>query len=748
MTTDESALVPDDLFAGLKDDREDALQYLSIFIDEAQTTLDELIEALLALETGGGRKQVEQLFVAAHRMKGSAASIGLNRIAKLSHLMEDLLQTLLDKGCTPTPEITDALLSCADGLRQSVNSLRSGELQNDHFPELAQELLAASASFQASEPGAGTAEAVPEPVNEEAPACEDEPSPPSAPTAVGITDELRRQIAATILDEHREDVLVGQIVFEPDFPLAGLKAQLLCSKLANIGEIHYLNPSLAAMETIEDIASVEFAIATDKSGDAVRSLLMIAGVADAKVEPLRPHRTQPQAQSPSPSQSQAPVAAAEARAAEVRAAEVRATEPAIKPAETLRVDIDRLDQLMNLAGQLAIGKARMMQISDRLKKAIAETDLVCARDGVGDLFEAIHLLDRVSDGIQQGVMNMRMLPIGPLFSRFHRVIRDITRANGKDISLEISGEGTELDKRMIDELGDPMIHIVRNCADHGIESPEAREAAGKPRQGTISLCAFHRGSSIVIRVSDDGRGMDTARILAKAVERGLVTPADAERMTPREIYQLVFVPGLSTAEKVTEVSGRGVGMDIVRSKIEELNGSIEIDSELGRGTTLTVKLPLTLAILPSLMVEIDGDVFAIPLESVIEIVSVGQSDIHSVQGRPMASVRDRVVPILVLNRVFTWRQAARRLLSDSSSATTLVVIGEGQQQLGLSVHNVLGEEDVVIKSMADNYRNVVGIAGASILGDGRVSLILDPHALIEMSSRSGIAAALTVEKPQ
>jgi two-component system, chemotaxis family, sensor kinase CheA len=727
MTTSEHALGPDGLFAGLKDDREDALQYLSIFIDEAQTTLDELIEALLALETGGGRKQVEQLFVAAHRMKGSAASIGLNRIAKLSHLMEDLMQTLLDEGCVPTPQITDALLSCADGLRQSVNALRSGELQNDHFPELAQALLAArGTSDTGGSPGQAPLQA--DVSQSEEPSKKDEAV--DAPAAA-VTEDLRRHIAATILEEQRDDVLIGQIVFEPNFPLAGLKAQLLCSKLANLGEIRYLNPSLAALETLEDIATIEFGVATDKEPEIVRGLLMVAGVQSVRVEPLQSQALQRQTAAP----TEAPT-------------EARGAEPSIKPAETLRVDIERLDQLMNLAGQLAIGKARMTQISDRLKKAVSERDYVCARDGVGDLFEAIHLLDRVSDGIQQGVMNMRMLPIGPLFSRFHRVIRDLTRANGKDIRLEISGESTELDKRMIDELGDPMIHIVRNCADHGIESPEARRAAGKPRHGTISLCAFHRGSNIVIQVSDDGRGLNTSRILAKAVERGLVSAADAERLTPREIYQLIFVPGLSTAEKVTEVSGRGVGMDIVRSKIEELNGSIEINSELGRGTTLTIKLPLTLAILPSLMVEIDGDVFAVPLESVLEIVSVGRNDIHTVQGRPMASVRDRVVPILVLNRVFTWRQTAKRLFAESPSATTLVVIGEGQQQLGLSVHNVLGEEEIVIKSMADNYRNVVGIAGASILGDGRVSLILDPHALIEMSSRSGIAAAITAEKPQ
>ena len=710
------------LFAGLDDDREGASQYLSIFIDEAQSTLDELIEALLALETGGGKKQVEQLFIAAHRMKGSAASIGLNRIAKLSHLMEDLLQPLVDQGGIPTPQITDALLSCTDGLRQSVNALQSGETIDDRFAALAQELLAASTATGVT----AIAPAAPAPTN----------SAPSAPPAnaaetpstlaAAISDVLRKHANDATLAEQRDDVVVGQIVFEANLPLVSLKAQLLASKLANAGEIRYLNPTAEALETLEEIASIEFGIVTSKSPEAVRNLLQVAGVASVVVEPLERRQTL----------AAAPL---ESRAVETAAA---------KPAETLRVDIERLDELMNLAGQLVIGKARIMQISDGLKKSVAEKALVDARDGVADLFEAIHLLDRISDGIQQGVMNMRMLPIGPLFSRFHRVIRDLTHANGKDIRLEISGEGTELDKRMIDELGDPMIHVIRNAADHGIESPQVRLAAGKPRHGTIKLCAFHRGSNIIIQVADDGHGLDTERIRAKAIERGIVSAADAERLTPREVHQLIWLPGFSTAEKVTEVSGRGVGMDIVRSKIEELNGSIDIDSELGRGTTLMIKLPLTLAILPSLMVDIDGDVFAVPLESVAEIVNVGREEIHTVQGRPMASVRDRVVPILALGGVFNWRREAKKKNADDSNTTSLVIIGEGTQQLGLAVHQVIGEEDVVIKSIADIYRNVAGIAGASILGDGRVSLILDPHALIEMSSRFGLAAAATSEKSQ
>jgi two-component system chemotaxis sensor kinase CheA len=338
-------------------------------------------------------------------------------------------------------------------------------------------------------------------------------------------------------------------------------------------------------------------------------------------------------------------------------------------------------------------------------------------------------------------MDTRMLPVGPLFARFHRVIRDITHANGKDIRLVISGEKTELDKRMIDELADPMIHMIRNAADHGIESPEVRIAAGKPRQGTIRLDACHRGSNIVIRVSDDGQGLSHERIRAKAVDKGLISAADAERMTPQQLYQLIWLPGLSTAEKVTEVSGRGVGMDIVRSTIDELNGTTDIDSAPGRGTTLTIKLPLTLAILPSLMVDIGGDVFALPLESVVEIVDVRRRDVTTVCGLPTVSVRDRVVCILTLGTIFKWRQGNAKTENAEAETITLVIVNEGKRQLGLAVDRVLGEEDVVIKSIADNYRNVVGIAGASILGDGRISLILDPPALIEMSSHSTAAGA-------
>jgi two-component system, chemotaxis family, sensor kinase CheA len=331
-----------------------------------------------------------------------------------------------------------------------------------------------------------------------------------------------------------------------------------------------------------------------------------------------------------------------------------------------------------------------------------------------------------------------MVPVGPLFARFHRVVRDISRAGGKQVRLDISGEKTELDKRMIDELGDPLVHLVRNSADHGIEPPDVREAAGKPRQGTVSLDAFHRGNSIVIQVRDDGKGLDAERILRKAVDKGLLTEADAERMTPQQIYQLIWEPGLSTAEKVTDVSGRGMGMDIVKTKIEELSGAVEIQSEPGKGTTITIKLPLTLAILPSLMVDIGGDVFAMPLEAVTEIVSIGRAQVCAVHGQKVATVRGRVVSMVRLGEVLSFHQTDAE--TSGPSETTLVVVNDAGREIGLAVDRVIGEEDVVIKAIAENYKNVSGVAGASILGDGRVALILDVPALIAvLSKRASLA---------
>jgi two-component system chemotaxis sensor kinase CheA len=486
-----------------------------------------------------------------------------------------------------------------------------------------------------------------------------------------------------------------------------------------------------------------------------------------------------------------------------------------KVAETIRVDSDRLDHLMNLAGELVINKARFVDIArgleelfrgtstpalaadiqDRLESLARRLErrpdtrqpeagpvseiapdrwavqvrrlrehvravfdeldrLRLGRERIKALNEAIHHLGRITDGLQKGVLDTRMVPIGPLFERFRRLIRDLGHASGKEILLRIEGEKTELDKRMIDELSDPLIHMVRNAVDHGLEDPQAREAAGKPRAGTISLQASHRGNSIVITVGDDGRGIDPERIRRKAVSRGWVDEADAAEIPERDLVSFIWRPGFSTAESVSEISGRGVGMDIVKNRIENLNGTVDVRSAPGQGTTFTIRLPLTLAIMSSLLVRIFEEIYALPLDHIDEIVQLTPDRIHLIQGRPAIEIREKIIALVSLEDIFRWggedhpcshRRTGGHNGPPSSPALlaavppggklTVVVVQNGETTIGLLADELVGMQEVVLKSLDRNYRAIPGLSGASILGDGRVSLILDVDALIAMASR-------------
>lgn len=801
------------IFANIEDENEVPARYMAIFIDEADLSLDQLTESLVSDEAIASEQTTESLLITAHRIKGSAASLGLHRAAKLSHLMEDLLQDLHNSGVKLQPTMVDALLKSTDALRGYVTSLKTGNRLYPQFAAAARDLCASRELLASLKPTASEAQ----PNVAEKPSMT---SPLSHLTDATFIQSIRQQYPTA------EGLIVGQVYFDPSQPLIGLKASLVFEKLCRAGQSLHSSPPGTELENLDDLEYLDFVISSTMSVDSLRAQLLISGVSNAFVEAIgeQPIAAQPLVTlaslaplAPQPKQvvSVATEPIAKPAAAVTSAStstladhdEVATTEPAAKtktaerdsnkPNETLRVDIERLDQLMNLAGQLVINKARFTQIGEGIRETLPakntlqmlsnatmlidrlsgdhehgslhqEWDVEQARSHVrrvrsdlqtiqrelsrltklrtrvNELFEAVHQLDRVADGIQKSVMDTRMVPIGPLFQRFKRVVRDVTRINGKDIRLDIRGEKTELDKRMIDELGDPLIHMVRNSADHGVETSADRVAAGKPSQGCITLDAFHRGNSIVIQVVDDGKGLDSQRILKKAVERGLVSDVDAERMTPHQIYQLIWEPGFSTAEQVTEISGRGMGMDIVRSKIEGLSGTVEVDSTPGQGATFTIKLPLTLAILPSLMAAVDGDVFSLPIESIVEIVSVPRRMLGTVHGMLTASIRGRIVSVVNLRDIFTWRQNSSRRGASETSDCTLVVLGHDGEEIGMVVDSVLGEDDVVIKSLAENYRNVRGIAGASILGDGRVSLILDIPTLIEMASGMAEVPAVVV----
>jgi two-component system, chemotaxis family, sensor kinase CheA len=741
--TNSDEPVPNDPLADVRDEQDIPDNYLAIFIDECETSLDGLTTALLALEHGAEHADLKALMGIAHKIKGSAAAIGLNRVARFAHLIEDVLEEYVGSRAVPSAAAIDVLLRATDALQRHIAALRHGTPAAEEFGPLAAALAAL-----------------------------DEQSP-----------------AGKAVDDGRR-TLIGEVHFEPGLAAAGLKASLLLEKLGKLGEVSACQPTPQELDTIEQLDCFRFQLRTDHSAAAVRDRLPVAGVTQISVTSLEEARLCEQKVTAGPEAITGTLVETPVTAA---AGKESRSECGQRPTETVRVDIERLDHLMDLAGQLVINKAQLTRVGDTLrtvlcgKRAVHAVNRVSAElekiggqlelrlDGdhggalqnirshlrrieneleplrrgaealceahefVEDLFEAVHQLGRVSDGIQQSVMETRMVPIGPLFARFKRVVRDITRSTGKQARLDIHGENTELDKRMIDELGDPLVHLVRNSVDHGIESPEAREAAGKPREGAVTLEAFHRGNNIVIEVRDDGKGLDAERIRRKCLEKGLITRAQADGMTPAQLYQMIWEPGLSTAERVTEVSGRGMGMDIVKSKIEELNGSVEIASTPGAGTTIAIRLPLTLAILPSLMVEIAGDVFAVPLETVAEIVRVAPRQIHSVHGKQLADVRGRAVSLLRLDDLLLFHE--QRCAETADTETSLVIVGEDGHEVGLAVDRVLGEDDVVIKSLADNFVNVPGIAGASVLGDGRVSLILDVPGLVELVERKSAAVA-------
>ncbi len=400
--------------------------------------------------------------------------------------------------------------------------------------------------------------------------------------------------------------------------------------------------------------------------------------------------------------------------------------------ETIRVDVKRLDALMNLVGELVLVRNRLGQLAEHIDAQVSDTALVDAFNN------ALVQLGFVTTEMQLSVMKTRMLPVQRVFNKFPRMVRDLCREMHKEIDLIIHGEETELDKSVIEHIGDPLIHILRNAVDHGIEPPEERERLGKPRRGTIVLSAYQEGDHIVIEVSDDGRGIDVQKVARKAVEKGIVKESDLAHMGDRDILNLIFMPGFSTAEKVTDVSGRGVGMDVVKTNIEKLNGVIELDTELGKGTTIKIKLPLTLAIIQALMVLSNNDIYAIPLASVQEIIHLDEGQVYTIEQQAVVRVRDMVIPLLCLEEVFNEPEKI-----EETPRRYVVIIGLAEQRLGILVSDLLGQQEVVIKSLGGFLTNVPGIAGATIMGDGRVCLILDITGVMQLSAHAVRKVAAT-----
>lgn len=392
--------------------------------------------------------------------------------------------------------------------------------------------------------------------------------------------------------------------------------------------------------------------------------------------------------------------------------------------QTIRVETSRLDSVMNLVGELVLGRNRLMKLGGGLEQSYENEPLVRG------LTETLAQLNLVTTDLQLAVMKTRMLPIRKVLAKFPRMVRDLSQKLNKQVRLELHGEETELDKSVADEVGDPLVHIVRNAIDHGIELPAERQASGKALEGLVRIAASQEGNSIVIRIQDDGKGLQVDRIKAKALSRGIVSEAELASMDPRDVLNMVFLPGFSTADKVTDVSGRGVGMDVVRTNIRRINGSVEIDSQVGKGSVITIKLPLTIAIIQALLVEVEQATFAIPLGSVIEAVKITKDDIKTINGREVLTLRERVLPLLRLSEEF---EIPRDTTCDKFY---VVVVGMGERHVGVIVDRLRSQEEVVIKSMGDYLSDIKGVAGATITGEGKVVLILDIPELVQ-SLRGG-----------
>ena len=485
-------------------------------------------------------------------------------------------------------------------------------------------------------------------------------------------------------------------------------------------------PATPAEEAAPEVSDAELSKLSDSEVEAeIERLLKVRkaedqarraskGIAPKSPEEIAPATSAAPAPAPKPAPSRERDADKKVPAA--------SSNSAVAQEQTIRVEVKRLDHLMNLIGELVLGKNRLLKIYDDVEERYEGEKFL------EELNQVVSSLSLVTTDIQLAVMKTRMLPIAKVFNKFPRMIRDLSRDLGKQIDLEISGEETELDKSIVEEIGDPLVHIIRNSCDHGIEDPETRKAMGKPEKGLVQLKAYNEGNHIVVEIVDDGKGLDADMLKSKSIEKGIITEREADAMSEKEAFGLIFRPGFSTAAKVTNVSGRGVGMDVVKTNIEKLNGIIDIESEVGKGTVMKLKIPLTLAIIQSLLVGTQEEFYAIPLASVLETVRVPIDDIYTIDGKNVLRLRDEVLSLVRLSDVFGVEK-----VFDGGDHTYVVIIGVAEAKLGIIVDTLVGQEEIVIKSMGDYLQNIPGIAGATIRGDGRVTLIIDVGAMMEMA---------------
>jgi two-component system chemotaxis sensor kinase CheA len=695
---------------------EQASELRDLFFESAQEILQGMNEAGLALE--GRPRDVEQLRQvrrAVHTLKGDSAACGYRELSELAHDLEDVLTPELARENAGL--IAEVILTAADTFHEMLAAYRN------HLQPPAGGALKDYISRLLNKPAA------------------QERNAPSE-TTFDWTEYERLMIVEAL--RRGENVYNIAMQLDPDAVLPAAAFELARKSLEAAGRILALRPETTA--PAEDCRSIQAALSSTKTADWIRKRCQVPSV----VSSITVERA-PVLQSP-PRDLLEILLESEAKAVSaIVESPVLRSAPASVPAAAedddtheqssagmahaatenmLRVDTTRIDTVMNLVGEMIIGKSM-------LQRAMTEFEHRHSKDPIrGKLADALGFQSRVLNELQKSVMKIRMVPVEQLFRRFPRIIRDVARLRNKEIALELSGQNTDLDKSILDALGDPLAHLVRNAADHGVETGAERQAAGKSPRGTIRLNAYHDGDQVVIEVSDDGRGLDRAKIVRRAIERGIVSTDEAAQLNEMESLQLVFAPGLSTADEITEISGRGVGLDVVKSSLEALKGTVELESVPGRGTTFRLLVPLTLASIRALLFRVRGRLYAVPLASVAEITRITEQGIHRIDDHEVFQLRDQVLTLVRLDRL------EPKLTGERGKRIFVIVIGTGGRKFGLAVDSLMGEEELVIKALEDQLVTSPMLSGASILGDGTVVLILNVPAVVSHLSRIPAVGAI------
>jgi two-component system chemotaxis sensor kinase CheA len=687
------------------DDRSSELR--DVFFESAAEILQGMNEAGLALEEKpGDEESLRRVRRAVHTLKGDSAACGFRELSELAHELEDVLVPAMAKENTGL--LAEVVLTAADTFHEILAAYRNnlqppaGGALREHIhrllrkPETTASKSAAQAKFEWTEY-----------------------------EKLMIAEAFRRG----------ETVYHVALNIDPEALLPAAAFELVRKALLASGKILGIHPESGA--TTEPIGLIEAALSSDKSVDWIRERCHVPSVvAEISIEKVSSAQQAPrdlldillesEAAAVSAGVKIKPAENAESHEGEIHESSAPASLAHAAAESTLRVDAGRIDTVMNLVGELIISKSM-------LQRTISEFEQRYSKDPLrGRLADALSFQARILGELQKSVMKIRMVPVEQLFRRFPRVVRDVAKQRKKDISLEIAGQTTDLDKGILDDLAEPLAHLVRNAADHGIESASEREAAGKPARGTIRLNAYHEGEQVVIEVSDDGHGLDREMIVRRAVERGVISKEEALRLNESEAFHLIFTAGFSTADEVTEISGRGVGLDVVKVALEKLKGTIETKSELGKGTTFRLLVPLTLASIQALLFRVSGRLYAVPIASVVEISRVTHDEIHHVDGREVFQLREQVLTLVRLDRL---DRLGPHAVNEKAKRVFVIVIGAGTRRFGLAVDSLMGEEELVIKALEDRLVNSPLVSGASILGDGTVVLILNIPAVISFLSR-------------